>query len=65
MNIKFKTECGIVYYTEDVDEESKLPFLKAKWKMAGREGHPLTQRYIELLKGGDPCVCSSDCVMEE
>ena len=47
--MKFKKEHGLIYYYED-----------EKWKIAGRENHPLTKRFIQLLKGEtdeNTCVC--------
>lgn len=44
-----KDENGLTYYK--VDDE---------WKLAGRAGHPMTLRYLELLKGKPTCVCN-DC----
>ena len=49
--LKTKTECGLIYYDDN-----------GKWKIAGREGHPLTERYIRLLEGKPSCVCGcSQC----
>ena len=48
-NMKFKTENGLIYYYQD-----------DKWKMAGRENHPLTKKFIQLLKGEvdeNTCIC--------
>ncbi len=50
-NMKFKTENGLIYYAEDDSD---------KWKMAGRETHPLTKKFIQLLKGEadeNTCIC--------
>ena len=51
------TDNGLVYYKEHGSN---------KWKLAGRENHPLTERFIKLLKGEideNSCVCgkSSEC----
>ena len=45
-----KTEDGLIYYKVDDD-----------WKLAGRDGHPLTYRYLKLLRGESTCLCSDDC----
>ena len=47
--MKFKTENGLIYYYQN-----------DKWKIAGREHHPLTKKFIQLLKGEldeDTCIC--------
>lgn len=56
IQIKFKEENGLIYYTED----------NKKWKMAGRKSHPLTQKYIKLLKSGNEniCICN-DCIEDD
>ena len=48
-SIKTKTECGLVYYDDN-----------GKWKIAGREGHPLTKKYLEVLQGKDVCRCCKE-----
>ena len=53
--IKTKTECGLVYYKK-YDEQ---------WKLAGRDGHPLTKRYLELMRGKDVCVCETCETLED
>lgn len=48
--MKFKKENGLIYYYED-----------EKWKIAGRENHPLTHRFIKLLKGEvNTSICEGD-----
>ena len=49
IDLQLKTVDGLIYYRED-----------SKWKMAGRENHPLTQRFIKMLAGEDVCQCN-DC----
>jgi hypothetical protein len=46
IDLQLKTVNGLIYYREN-----------DKWKLAGRENHPLTQRYIKLLKGEPSCLC--------
>lgn len=49
MSMEFKEENGLIYYFQD-----------EKWKIAGRKNHPLTKRFIQLLKGEsdeDSCIC--------
>lgn len=52
-SLELKKENGLIYYK--VGDE---------WKIAGRDGHPLTMRYLQLLRGEDVCVCS-DCKLKE
>ena len=52
IDLQLKTVDGLIYYRED-----------SKWKMAGREDHPLTQRFIRLLGGEDTCLCN-ECVKD-
>jgi hypothetical protein len=50
VDILFKKENGLIYYCKD----------GYNWKMAGRENHPLTKKFIQLLKGEvdeDTCIC--------
>jgi hypothetical protein len=48
-SLKIKTECGLVYYKEN-----------DKWKLAGREGHILTLKYLRLIAGDkNVCRCKS------
>ena len=47
IDLQLKTVNGLIYYRED-----------GKWKMAGREDHPLTHRFIRLLGGEDTCLCN-------
>ena len=44
--MEFKEEKGLIYYKEN-----------DKWKMAGRKDHPLTKKFIQLLKG----ECDENC----
>ena len=70
-NMRFKRENGLIYYTED-DIEDQIIYDESgfgsgagvakdvKWKIAGRIGHPLTKRFVKLLKGEadeNSCVC--------
>ncbi len=63
--LKFKEECGITYYREETEILDESGFgsgagVVSKWKVAGRTNHPLTNRYIALLKGEtdeNTCIC--------
>ena len=72
-NMRFKRENGLIYYTEDdknevIYDESGFSSgagvsKKVKWKIAGRIGHPLTDKFVKLLKGelDESCGLCREC----
>lgn len=62
--LKFKDEGGITYYREETEILDESGFgsgagISSKWKVAGRADHPLTKKYVKLLKGeSDENTCS-------
>lgn len=73
-NMRFKRENGLIYYTED-DTEDEIIYdesgfssgagvsKEVKWKIAGRIGHPLTDKFVKLLKGelDENCSLCREC----
>ena len=57
--MKFLEKNGLIYYNEGGNLAH--PEDKIEWKIAGRKNHPLTKRFMQLLKGEttdeNTCVC--------